>query len=50
MNLKFAGDLSVMTMRNDAKTEEEFTCQIKIDMRSLINFDLHARKSQKFAL
>ena len=50
MNLKFEGELSVMTMRNVAKIEEEFTCQFKIGMRSLINFDLHTRKSQKCAL
>ena len=39
-----------MTMKNDAKTEEELTCQFKIDMRSLTNFDLTTRKSQKFVL
>ena len=26
-------------MKNDAKIEEELTCQIKIDMRNLTNFD-----------
>ena len=31
MNLKFKEKLYVMTMRNDAKFEEEFTCQFKID-------------------
>ena len=50
MILKFTGELCVMTMKNDAKTEEELTCQFKIDMRSLTNFDLTTRKSQKFAL
>ena len=39
-----------MTMKNDAKFEEELTCQFKIDMSNLINFDLGTRKSQKFAL
>ena len=29
-----------MTMKNDAKFEEELTCHFKIDMRNLINFDL----------
>ena len=29
-----------MTMKNDAKVEEELTCQFKIDMRNLTNFDL----------
>ena len=40
----------VMTMKNDAKFEEELTCQFKIDMRNLTNFDPSTRKSQKFAL
>ena len=31
MNLKFKEELYVMTMRNDAKFEEEFTCQLKTD-------------------
>ena len=39
-----------MTMKNDAKFEEELTCQFKTDMRYLTNFDLSTRKSQKFAL
>ena len=34
-------------MKNDAKLEEEFTYRFKIDMRSLINFDLNTQKSQK---
>ena len=29
-----------MTMKNDAKVEEELTRQFKIDMRNLTNFDL----------
>ena len=28
-----------MTMKNDAKFEEELTCQFKIDMRNLTNFN-----------
>ena len=28
-----------MTMQNDAKFEEELTCQFKTDMRNLLNFD-----------
>ena len=28
-----------MTMQNDAKFEEELTCQFKADMRNLLNFD-----------
>ena len=39
-----------MTMKNDAKFEEEMICQFKTDMRNLTNFDLGTRKSQKFAL
>ena len=39
-----------MTMKNDTKFEEELTCQFKIDMRNLMNFDLSTRKSQKSAL
>ena len=37
-----------MTMKNDAKFEEELTCHFKIDMRNLINFDLSTWKSQNF--
>ena len=50
MTLKFTEELCVMTMKNDAKFEEELTCQFKIDMRNLTNFDPSTRKSQKFAL
>ena len=39
-----------MTMKNNAKFEEELTCQFKIDMRNLTNFDLSTRKSKKFAI
>ena len=46
----FTGELCVMTMKNDAKTEEELTCQFKIDLRNLTNFDPSTQKSQKFAL
>ena len=28
-----------MTVKNDAKFEQELTCQFKIDMRNLTNFD-----------
>ena len=28
-----------MTMKNDAKFEEELTCRLKIDMVNLISFD-----------
>ena len=35
---------------NDAKFENKLTCQLKIDMRNLRNFDPSTRKSHKFAL
>ena len=50
MSLKFREEILVMTMKNDAKSEEELTCQFKIDMRNLANFDPSTRKSQKIAL
>ena len=50
MSLKLTRELYVMAMKNDAKFEEELTCQFKIDMRNLTNFDPSTRKSQKFAL
>ena len=50
MTLKFTEELSVMTMKNNAKFEEELTCQFKIAMRNLTNFDPSTQKSQKFAL
>ena len=39
-----------MAMKSDAKFEEELTCQIKIDMRNLTNYDPSTQKSRKFAL
>ena len=50
MRLKFTEELCVMTMKNDAKFEEELTRQFKINMRNLTNFSLSARESKKFAL
>ena len=50
MSLNFTGELRVMTMKNDAKFEEELTCQFKIDMMNLTNFDMSIQQSQKFAL
>ena len=50
MSLKSTGKFCVMTMKNDTKFEEELTCQFKIDMRNLTNFDPSTRKSHKFAL
>ena len=39
-----------MTQKNDEKFEEYLTCQFKIDMKNLTNFDPSIQKSQKFAL
>ena len=50
MSLKLTGELCVMTMKNDAKFEEELTCQFKIDMTNLTNFDSSTEKSQIFSL
>ena len=50
MSFNLTGELFVMTMKNDAKIEEELTCQFKIDMKNLTNFDLSTQKSKKFAL
>ena len=50
MSLKIAEELCVMAMTNDAKFEEELTCQFKIDMKNLTSFDLSTPKSQKYAL
>ena len=50
MSLKFTGEFCVMTMSNDSKTEEELTCQFKIDLRNLTNFNASTQKSQKTAL
>ena len=37
-----------MKMKNDAKYEEELTCQFKTDMKNLPNFDPSTQKSQTF--
>ena len=50
MGFKISGELSVIKMTNEAKFEEEVTCQFKIDMRNLTNLDPSTQKSQKFAL
>ena len=39
-----------MTLESDAKFEDESSCQFKIDMRNLTNFDLSTQKSQKYAI
>ena len=50
MSSKLTRELCVMTIKNDAKFEEELTCQFKIDMRNLTNVVRSTRKFQKFAL
>ena len=50
MSLKSTGKLCVMTMKNNAKFEEELTCHFKTDMRNLTNFDSSTWKSKKIAL
>ena len=39
MSLKFTEKLCVITMKIDAKFEENLTHRFKIDMRNLINLD-----------
>ena len=50
MTLKFTEELCVMTMKNNAKFEEELTFHFKTDMRNLTNFDSTTRKSKKITL
>ena len=50
MSLKFTGKLCVMTMKNNAKFEENLTFKFKIDINNLTNFDSSTQKSKKFAL
>ena len=39
-----------MTMKNNAKFEEELTCHFETDMRNLTNFDSSTQKPKKIAL
>ena len=50
MTVKFTEELCVMTMKNNAKFEEELTFHFKTDSRNLTNFDSSTRKSKKNAL
>ena len=50
MNLKLRGAFCVIKMKNDAKFEIELTCNFKIDMRNLTNFDPSTQKSQNVTL
>ena len=38
-----------MTLKNDAKFEEELTCCFKTNMWNLTNFDASTQKSKKLA-
>ena len=49
MGFKFTEELYAITMKNNAKFEEELTSQFKIDMKSFTNFDRSTQKSQKFS-
>ena len=49
MSLKITEELCVITMKNDAKFEEELTCRFKSGMKKLSNFDPSIWKSQKFS-
>ena len=50
MSLKATEELCVTTMKNDAKFEEELTCQLKIDLSNLMKFESSTQKSEKFQL
>ena len=50
MSWKSTDELCVMTMKYDAKFQEELTCHFKIDLKNLINFDQSTWKSRKFSL
>ena len=45
MSLEFTRKIRVMTMRNDAKFEEELTQRLEIDMRNLTICDPSTRES-----
>ena len=45
MSLKFKEDLCVMTIKSDAKFEDELSCRFKIGTRNLRNIDLNTQKS-----
>ena len=47
MSLKFTRELYVMTMKNDAKFEEELTYHFKVDMSNLTNVDPMTQKCRK---
>ena len=46
--LEFIGELCVMRIKNDAKFEEQLTCQFKIEFSNWMNFESSTQKSPKF--
>ena len=50
MNSIFTGELCVMTMKKDAKIEEELTCQFKIQTTNLTSFHPSTQKAQNVGL
>ena len=38
MSLELTEELRIMTMKSDAKFEEELSCRFKIDKKNLTNF------------
>ena len=47
---KSTEDLSLMTLKNDARFKEKLTCGFKYDMRNLVNLHPTSEKSQNFTL
>ena len=48
VQLKSTEELSLMTLKSDAKFKEKLTCGFKYDMRNLENFHLTTQKSEKY--
>ena len=47
---KSNGELYIMTMKNDAKFEQELTSQFKVEIKNLTNVNPSNQNFQKFAL
>ena len=45
MSLKITDELCIMTVKKDAKVEEELSCRFKNDIRFLTNFAPNTQKS-----
>ena len=50
MSQKITEDLCVITLKNDAKFEEELTCALKNDIRNLANLDPSLESPKMFTL